>query len=76
LDRSRAGLQRAQHRCDRLGFRAMTDPNRHAVDLNLDNPGTIYLTRPIAAPTPNYTLWQCGFHNRRHEQRRCRLGAR
>jgi hypothetical protein len=54
LDRSRAGLQRTQHRRDCLGFRAATDPNRHAVDLNLDNPGgTIYLTRPMAELSRN-----------------------
>lgn len=38
-DRSRAGLQRAQHPRDRLGLGPAPDPDRHAIDLNLDDLG-------------------------------------
>ena len=56
-DRSRAGLQRADHRGHRLRICTAADPHRHAVDLDLDGAGgSTRLPRPIAASTTNRAL--------------------
>jgi hypothetical protein len=49
----------------------VADPNRHAVNLNLDNPTSeIHLVLPSAPPTTNRTLRGRRFHNRQNEPQR------
>jgi hypothetical protein len=65
LDQSRLGLQRVDHRRDRLDLSATADANRNAVDLQFDDPrDAVSSARPLACPTVT-----CGRRRHIHDRR-------
>ena len=72
--RSRAGLQRTQHRHQSPCVRAAADPDRHAVDLNLDRSGTrLRLTRQDLALAASSRCRRGNIHHRWHKLQSIRL---